>query len=165
MATSKSSKGFRLVVWGSLSEPKLVTVVMVVTYLFVGVSGLTFICDRTPDTPAVAAGAVLMMLGGVLGTPSAWRGAWWLEGPAAVLSVAGMMVIAAMEVTASLSRLEWPQHTVVVTLIAACFFITRALRVWPEMYRPGTIPVREIELAKARMQGAQQAERNASAAH
>lgn len=153
---------FHLKVWGSLTEPRFITAMMVAIYLLVAASGIILIADDKPDPVDVNIAAVLMIIGGILGMPSAWRGSWWLEGPAALLSVIGMSIMSLMEILATASSIGWPHHTLTMALISLLFFGTRALRVWPEMYRPGTVPVTQVEIARARMQGAQEAERIAA---
>lgn len=152
----------RVRVWGSLSEPRSVTLIMVAVYALVALSGV-YLCSSEEHNRAIEyLAAVLMILGGGLGVPSAWRGSWWLEGPAALLTVLGVGVLSVFEAWVALAEPRWPHHTLMMTLVIGLFFITRAMRVWPEMYRPGVVPTSQLELARARMQGANEAERRAA---
>lgn len=153
---------FGLKIWGTLTEPRIVTFFMVVIYGLSVVSAVSILLNphRGPIESVVA--TICMGLGGAVGIPASWRGSWWLEGPAALLICLGMSMLAAIEGVRAIAQVEWPHHTLVLTLIIMLFFLVRAAIVWPQMYRPGVIPASNVELAKARMEGAQAAERFAA---
>lgn len=131
-----------------MEEPRSVTGVMVVIYCFISVTGVMFLL-RVGSLPwvVIAAGAI-MLVSGILGAPSAWRGSWWLEGPAALLAVIGMLLISVEELLLPTAHVRWPTHVIILSVIIGLFFLGRALRVWPYSYRPGVLPKTELEKAE-----------------
>lgn len=132
----------------TMEEPRLVTGTMVVIYCLISVTGAIFLL-RVGSLPwtVIAAGAV-MLVSGILGAPSAWRGSWWLEGPAALLAVVGMLLIAIDELLLPMAHVRWPLHVIILSVIIGLFFLARSLRVWPYSYRPGVLPKTELEKAE-----------------
>lgn len=134
----------------TMEEPRLVTGVMVVIYCLISATGVMFLF-RVGGLPwVVIAAGVIMLASGILGAPSAWRGSWWLEGPAALLSVVGMLLISIDELLLSTAHVRWPLHVIILSVIIGLFFLARALRVWPYSYRPGVLPKTELEKAEER---------------
>ena len=131
-----------------MEEPRLVTGAMVMIYCLISVTGIMFLL-RVGSLPVVviAAGAS-MLVSGILGAPSAWRGSWWLEGPAALLAVVGMLLISIDELLLPTAHVRWPLHVIILSVIISLFFLARALRVWPYSYRPGVLPKTELEKAE-----------------
>lgn len=132
----------------TIEEPRSVTGVMVGIYCFISVTGVMFLL-RAGSLPVVVitAGAI-MLVSGILGAPSAWRGSWWLEGPAALLAVVGMLLISIDELLLPTAHVRWPLHVIILSVIIGLFFLARALRVWPYSYRPGVLPKTELEKAE-----------------
>ena len=132
----------------SMEEPRLVTAVMVVVYCLISFTGGLFLL-RIGSLPwtVIVAGAI-MLVSGILGAPSAWRGSWWLEGPAALLAVVGMLLISIDELLLPTAHVRWPLHVIILSVIIGLFFLGRALRVWPYLYRPGVLPKTELEKAE-----------------
>lgn len=132
----------------TMEEPRSVTGVMVVIYNLISVTGGLFLL-RVGSLPGVViAGGVVMLVSGILGAPSAWRGSWWLEGPAALLAVVGMLLISIDELVLPTAHVRWPLHVTILSVIISLFFLARALRVWPYSYRPGVLPKTELEKAE-----------------
>ncbi len=132
----------------TMEEPRSVTGVMVVIYCLISVTGVMFLL-RVGSLPVVVIVAgVIMLVSGLLGAPSAWRGSWWLEGPAALLAVAGMLLISIDELLLPTAHVRWPLHVIILSVIIGLFFLGRALRVWPYSYRPGVLPKTELEKAE-----------------
>ena len=131
-----------------MEEPRSVTVVMVLVYWFISFAGTLFLL-RVGSLPwmVVVAGAI-MLVAGLLGAPSAWRGSWWLEGPAALLAVVGMFLISVDELLLPTAHVRWPLHVIILSVIICLLFLGRAFRVWPYSYRPGVLPKTELEKAK-----------------
>jgi hypothetical protein len=96
----------------------------------------------------VIVAGVIMLVSGLLGAPSAWRGSWWLEGPAALLAVVGILLISIDELLLPTAHIRWPLHGIILSVIIALLFLGRALRVWPYLYRPGVLPKTELEKAE-----------------
>ena len=132
----------------TMEEPRSLTSVMVVVYCLISVTGVMFLL-RAGGLPVVVitAGAI-MLVSGILGAPSAWRGSWWLEGPAALLAVVGMLLISIDELLLPTAHVRWPLHGIILSVIIGLFFLARALRVWPYSYRPGVLPKTELEKAE-----------------
>lgn len=132
----------------TMEEPRLVTGVMVVIYCLISVTGVMFLL-RVGSLPwVVIMAGVIMLVSGALGAPSAWRGSWWLEGPAALLAVVGMLLISIDELLLPTAHVRWPLHVIILSVIIGLFFLARALRVWPYSYRPGVLPKTELEKAE-----------------
>ena len=135
-------------IWGSLHEPRLVTAIMVTSYLLIAVQAVMILGDRPPHEIAVVIAAGFMLLGGIIGAPAAWRGAWWLEGPCAGAVMVGLIFLAGISIAPAPPD-DLPGYSVVRTLLIVLFFITRMVRIWPQMYAPGKgpmTPTREAEI-------------------
>lgn len=132
----------------TMEEPRSVTGVMVMVYCLISVTGVMFLL-RVGSLPwTVIAAGVIMLVSGILGAPSAWKGSWWLEGPAALLGVVGMLLISIDELLLPTAHVRWPLHVIILSVIISLFFLGRALRVWPYSYRPGVLPKTELEKAE-----------------
>ena len=135
-------------VLSSMEEPRLVTGVMVGIYCLISVTGIMFLLRVGSLSWVVITAGAVMLVSGVLGAPSAWRGSWWLEGPAALLAVVGMLLISIDELLLPTAHVRWPLHVIILSVIIGLFFLARALRVWPYSYRPGVLPKTELEKAE-----------------
>lgn len=135
-------------IFSTMEEPRSVTGIMVMIYCLISVTGVMFLL-RVGSLPVVVitAGAI-MLVSGLLGAPSAWRGSWWLEGPAALLAVVGMLLVSVDELLLPTAHVRWPLHGIILSVIIGLFFLARALRVWPYSYRPGVLPKTELEKAE-----------------
>lgn len=132
----------------TLEEPRSVTGIMVAIYCLICVTGVMFLLHVGSLPVVVIAAGAIMLVSGILGAPSAWRGSWWLEGPAALLAVVGMLLIAIDELLLPTAHVRWPMHVIILSVIIGLFFLARALRVWPYSYRPGVLPKTELEKAE-----------------
>lgn len=139
-----------------MSEPRSVTATMVVIYTAITITGIGFLTSVATLPWVVILAGVLMVVSGVLGAPSAWLGSWWLEGPAALTSVVGIMLISINELVLTTPHVHWPLHVIILSVIIALFFFARALRVWPYSYRPGVLPKSKLEEAEERYNKAKQ---------
>lgn len=132
----------------TMKEPRSVTAVMVVVYCLVSVTGALFLLRVGSLSWMVIVAGAIMLVSGLLGVPSAWRGSWWLEGPAALLAVVGILLISIDELLLPTAHVRWPLHVIILSVIIGLFFLGRALLVWPYSYRPGVLPKTELEKAK-----------------
>lgn len=132
----------------TMEEPRSVTAVMVVIYCLISIAGGMFLLRMGSLPLVVIAAGASMLVSGILGAPSAWRGSWWLEGPAALLAVVGMLLISIDELLLPTAHVRWPLHGIILSVIIGLFFLGRALRVWPYSYRPGVLPKTELEKAE-----------------
>lgn len=131
-----------------MEEPRSVTSVMVAVYCLVSVTGMLFLLRVGSLSWIVIVAGAIMLVAGLLGAPSAWRGSWWLEGPAALLSVVGMLLISIDEVLMPTAHIRWPLHGIILSVIIGLLLLGRAFRVWPYSYRPGVLPKTELEKAE-----------------
>lgn len=131
-----------------MEEPRSVTSVIVVVYCLISVTGMLFLLRVGSLSWMVIVAGAIMLVAGLLGAPSAWRGSWWLEGPAALLAVVGMLLISIDELLLPTAHVRWPLHVIILSVIISLFFLARALRVWPYSYRPGVLPKTELEKAE-----------------
>lgn len=132
----------------TMEEPRLVTAVMVMVYWLISFTGTLFLLRVGSLSWMVIVAGAIMLVSGLLGVPSAWRGSWWLEGPAALLAVVGMLLISIDELLLPTAHVRWPLHVIILSVIIGLFFLGRALRVWPYLYRPGVLPKTELERAE-----------------
>ena len=137
-------------IFSTMEEPLSVTGVIVVIYCLISVTGTMFLLHVGSLTWVVIVAGIIMLVSGILGAPSAWRGSWWLEGPAALLAVVGMLLISIDELLLPTAHVRWPLHVIILSVIIGLFFLARALRVWPYSYRPGVLPKTELEKAEER---------------
>ena len=131
-----------------MHEPRAVTAVTVVVYCLIAATGVMFLLRAGSLPEVVIVAGVVMLVSGILGAPSAWRGSWWLEGPAALLAVVGMLLISIDELLLPTAHVRWPLHGIILSVIIGLFFLGRALRIWPYSYRPGVLPKTELEKAE-----------------
>lgn len=132
----------------TMKEPRSLTAVMVVVYLLISLTGTLFLLRVGSLSWMVIAAGAIMLASGLLGAPSAWMGSWWLEGPAALLAVVGMLLISIDELLLPTAHVRWPLHDIILSVIIGLLFVGRALWVWPYSYRPGVLPKTELEKAK-----------------
>lgn len=134
--------------FGTMQEPRSVTAVMVAVYWLISFTGTLFLLRVGSLSWLVITAGAIMLVSGLLGAPSAWRGSWWLEGPAALLAVVGMLLISIDELLLPTAHVRWPLHVIILTVIIGLLFLGRALLVWPYSYRPGVLPKTELEKAE-----------------
>lgn len=132
----------------TMKEPRSVTGVMVVVYCLISITGMLFLLRVDSLSWIVIVAGAIMLVAGLLGAPSAWRGSWWLEGPAALLAVVGMLLISIDEVLVPTAHVRWPLHVIILSVIIGLLFLGRAFLVWPYSYRPGVLPKTELEKAE-----------------
>lgn len=132
----------------TMEEPRSVTAVMVVVYWLISLTGTLFLLRVDSLSWLVIVAGAIMLVSGLLGAPSAWSGSWWLEGPAALLAVVGMLLISIDEVLLPTAHVRWPLHVIILSVIISLLFLGRAFRVWPYSYRPGVLPKTELEKAE-----------------
>ena len=129
---------------------------MVVIYTAIAITGIGFLTSAAALPWVVILAGVLMLVSGTLGAPSAWLGSWWLEGPAALTSFVGIMLISINEFLLTTAHVRWPLHVIILSVIIGLFFIARAVRVWPYSYRAGVLPKSKLEEAEERYNKARQ---------
>lgn len=135
-------------IFSTMGEPRPVTGALVVVYCLISVTGAMFLLHVGSLPWVVIVAGVIMLVSGILGAPSAWRGSWWLEGPAALLAVVGMLLIAIDELLLPTAHVRWPMHVIILSVIIGLLFLARAFQVWPYSYRPGVLPKTDLEKAE-----------------
>lgn len=135
-------------IWDTMEEPRSVTAVMVIVYCLISFTGTLFLLRVGSLSWIVIVAGAIMLVAGLLGAPSAWRGSWWLEGPAALLAVVGMLLISIDELLLPTAHVRWPLHGIILTVIIGLLFLGRAFWVWPYSYRPGVLPKTDLEKAE-----------------
>ena len=78
------------IAWGSLTPPRLVSLMAASTYSVLGVLAATQRAGPSPVDSTV--GAAVMLAGAMAAAPAAWRGWWGVEVPAAGLVMIGLSV-------------------------------------------------------------------------
>ena len=85
--------------WSTVTEPRVVTILTVVSYVVYGLVGVIYVFS--PSTLAfpilpfdwIALAAVIFLIsGGAVGSQACWRGAWSIEAAAAVSCTAGVLL-------------------------------------------------------------------------
>lgn len=135
-------------IFSTMEEPRSLTAIMVAVYCLISIAGGMFLLRMGSLPLVVITAGAFMLVSGILGAPSAWRGSWWLEGPAALLAVVGMLLISIDELLLPTAHVRWPLHGIILSVIIGLFFLGRALWVWPYSYRPGVLPKTELEKAE-----------------
>ena len=97
----------------TMEEPRAVTAVMVTVYCLISFTSTLFLLRVGSLSWIVIVAGAVMLVSGLLGAPSAWRGSWWLEGPAALLAVVGMQLISIDELLLPTAHVRWPMHVII----------------------------------------------------
>ncbi len=131
-------------IWHTLKEPRVITLIMVLVYVLILANGIFVLLHHTSWLALMY--ALFSVVGCAAAIPSAWRGLRWLEGPAVVLSGAGVLgnVLTDMYATTMLTS----PHLLVSAFVLLMF--TRVLRIWPEYYTSDSGKIAPKDLAKAR---------------
>lgn len=132
--------------WGSVVEPKAVTVITAAAYALSAMIGYSLLLapptGHENDVWLRAACAMFLIGGGSVGVVTAWSGAWWLEQTAAVSAGAGMIVTLTEVMAVHQERgLATPWITVLALVLLALFWAARFLRVKDLPYAPGKGPL------------------------
>lgn len=133
-------------IWGSVVEPRTVTIVTVIAYGITAIIGYSLLLapptGHENDVWLRAFCAIFLIGGGSVGVPTAWAGAWWLEQTAAVSAGAGMLVTLTEVMAVHQARgLATPWVTVLALVLCSLFWVARFLRVKDLPYAPGKGPL------------------------
>lgn len=132
--------------WGSVVEPRTVTVLTVIAYTLTAILGYSLLIvpptEHDHDVWLRLFAALFLTGGGVTGIPSAWAGAWWLERASAFSSSAGMLVTLTEVLAVSQDMaLAVPRIVVISLLLCALFWASRFFRVIQAPFAPGKGPL------------------------
>ena len=141
-----SKERFLTRLWGTIVEPKSVTLLTIIAYALTAMLGYSLILDppggHDQDTWLRAFCAIFLIGGGSVGVPTAWTGSWWLEQAAALSAGAGMIVTLTEVMAVRQERgLSTPWVTVLALVLCALFWAARYLRVKHLPYAPGKGPL------------------------
>lgn len=128
METKKQSLIDRFV--NSIYPPRVITVSVCFVYglmIAIGVESLT-----QPPNPVFWFAAALLIVGGAVGACSAWVGAYWLEGPMAILVAVGVGLEVVVRVPFVVDTGHW--FTVFLAAALCLMFVIRIQRIWPKIY-------------------------------
>ena len=129
--------------WGTLEEPRWVTLTMLGAYALTFVAGVVIFKNPHGYIAGISSWStgLLLIISAVLGVPSSWRGAWWIERAALIAWIGGWL--SAFVTFADIARdpgLTIPIVTACMGGLAVLFGLTRLLRVWQLPYAPGKGP-------------------------
>ena len=141
------SQGWPSRVWMTLHEPRWVTAAMVGVYGALVKMTVTILSSPGGTPLDVVLGCLLLAVGGGIGILSAWRGAFWAEGPALLLCALGLSAITVVDVLRPnpVTWAGWPTDLAVAMIL---FLLVRAARIWPFMWAPGRQPDDDLRKAE-----------------
>ena len=150
---SRLPKRWWAALWSSLYEPRSVTALTVAAYALSAIAGMSlWTAAPAADHPTVVvrvAATLLLVGGGAVGAPSAWRGLWWLERTAALAVCCGIVLVGIL-VFAAHCVTPGPVWLSSWALAMACLYmLTRFLRVRSAPYAPGRGPASSDQQAAA----------------
>lgn len=133
-------------IWGTVEEPRIVTITTVAAYAVTVMLGYSLLIapptGHDKETWLRVISAMLLVGGGTTGVPGAWMGARWLEQGSAFASAAGLGVTLTLVLAVHQERsLATPWITVLTLVLAALFWAARYLRVRGDAYAPGKGPL------------------------
>ena len=131
----------------TLHEPRWVTAAMVGVYGALVKMTVTILSSPGGTPLDVVLGCLLLAVGGGIGILSAWRGAFWAEGPALLLCSLGLSAITVVDVLRPnpVTWAGWPTDLAVAMIL---FLLARAARIWPFMWAPGREPDDDLRKAE-----------------
>ena len=124
------------IAWGSLTPPRLVSLMAASTYSVLGVLAATQLAGPSPVD--ITVGAAVMLAGAMAAAPAAWRGWWGVEVPAAGLVMIGLSVdvlAAAVHVIVAPGARPLSLVLSAATMLLLC---QRLLRIWGHDWEPDT---------------------------
>lgn len=138
------------VVWGSISEPRIVSAIMVVVYATLGMLGASVL--RGPGTTPmdVVTACCCLLMGMTLGVPGACRGAWWLEAGALVFSALGLSALTVIDIARSVTVRHWPGYPELLSVAMVLMLLVRWVRIRTSPYAPGRWPDTPLRQAQRR---------------
>ena len=134
------------IAWGSLTPPRLVSLMAASTYSVLGVLAATQLAGPSPVD--ITVGAAVMLAGAMAAAPAAWRG---VEVPAAGLVMIGLSVdVLAALIHVIVAPGARPLSLVLsaATMLLLC---QRLLRIWGHDWEPGRQPDTALTRAQARV--------------
>ncbi|VEG28061.1 hypothetical protein [Actinomyces howellii] len=127
-------------VWATIREPRTISLLMVGVYLTLLGMVWRVATAPVPMPPDVAAGLVALTLGCLAGAPSAWRGWWGVEAPAAGMVMLGLLVLAVEDIGRGVTAGHWPYYPVLLTISLVLMTAQRVLRIVGTDWEPGREP-------------------------
>ena len=119
-------------IWKSIAKPRVLSVIMIFIYSFLGMAGLLVI-DHYDGSTSIFAG-IFLMLSAIIGIPSAWRGSYWSEYFGAVAGIIGLIIISVIRIDILIKVGESPIYSILMIASLILFFFQRAIRIHPKTY-------------------------------
>ncbi|WP_136191971.1 hypothetical protein [Actinomyces procaprae] len=141
-------------IWGSLTPPRLISLLAAVTYLCLGAAGVAVVARPGPVPLDLGLGAACMVVGALVAVPSAWRGWWGVEAPAAMLVILGLGAATTLGLSRSLLAERWPGWHLWVAVAVALLVVQRVLRIWGCWWEPGREPHTRLRQEETRLMAA-----------
>lgn len=139
-------------IWATLHEPRVITLLMVVCYALTGTMGVSILVGAGKITYwalSILTGS-LLVLSGLIGMPTAWKGEWTIERAAAILAAGGYLSY--MLVIFDYNRkydLVLPFELVALSTMMVLFMLARFARVCQASFAPGRGPVDPMDKLRA----------------
>lgn len=136
--------------YNTIHPPKIITIMMVTAYITciaVGVLAWSNLPSPRLD-PIVVFATITLVVGGIVGAASCWVGAYWLEGPASIIMIYGVALVALSRL-ALVPILDHFPITILLAVTTGILFGTRVYRIWPYMYRGQADPKIQAEVKAA----------------
>ena len=144
--------------WRTITPPRMVTVLAVTTYAALIACAAQVLTARPhagDGLPAdIVAGAVIMIIGGALAAPSAWRGWWAVEGPASAAVLLGLVTLTVIDSLRDMGVERWPGWPAWVSVALCLMLAQRVLRLWGHRWQPGAEPPTPLRRAEVSAQTA-----------
>ena len=144
-----TSHNIRCRLWRSVYPPRVVTALMVATYVVSAWMGVQAVINTAPPTHIVVwFAAAAMGIGGIVGAGAAWKGAYWLEGPMALSVSFGAFLVVLSRIDIAMQVEHFP-ITIPMAIIITLFFVNRMVRIWPRIYPADRDPRAQSKVAVA----------------
>lgn len=131
-----------ITIWQTLEEPRAVTAITVLVYGIAATVGTLLALNASwgafDDPWTQISAVVLLIVGGIVGVPTCWRGVWWAE-RIATLAIGGGVLVVAGSILERAPGL-WPL-VALFTALATGFLATRYIRVRLAPFAPGKGPM------------------------
>lgn len=135
--------------WGSLTPPRLVSLMAASTYSVLGVLAVTQLAGPSPVD--ITVGAAVMLAGAMAAAPAAWRGWWGVEVPAAGLVMIGLSVDTLAALVHVIVAPGARPLSLVLSAATMLLLCQRLLRIWGHDWEPGRQPDTALTRAQARV--------------
>ncbi|SPT53092.1 Uncharacterised protein [Actinomyces bovis] len=136
--------------WGTLVPPRILSLLAASAYACLAI-GMTaaIIAPTVVSEPSSKIGAGVATFGALAAAPSAWRGWWGVEAPAAAIVTVGLSALAA---SGLLHGDDWPSWGIWLILGVVLGLLQRVIRIWGIRWQPGQEPETSLRATERRLQ-------------